>query len=81
MENTIFIPSTAKLKNYPYWIINLVPSLPTPGTTDTDFMDTFLAFQKGVLLLIAVFCIIYVFLPHALLFLPASEQQKLLSRL
>ena len=38
-----------------------------PGMTDTDFVDTFLAFQKGVLLLITTFCIIYVFL-HALIF-------------
>ena len=26
-----------------------VPSLPTPDTKDTDIMDTFLAFRKGVL--------------------------------
>ena len=25
-----------------------VPSYPTPDTTDTDFVDTFLAFRKGV---------------------------------
>ena len=28
-----------------------VPSLPMPGTMDKDFVDTFLAFRKGVLLL------------------------------
>ena len=34
-----------------------VPSLPTPDTTDMDFVDTFLAFRKRVLLLITTFCI------------------------
>ena len=43
------------------------PTLPTPGTTDTDFVDTFLVFRKGVLLLITTYCINYVFL-HALIF-------------
>ena len=62
--NNIFIPSTAQL---PYCIIYFVPSLPTPGKTDTDFEDAFLAFQKGMLLLITNFCIIYLFL-HALIF-------------
>ena len=37
------------------------PSLPMPGTTDMDFVDTFLAFRKEVLLLITTLCIIYVF--------------------
>ena len=44
-----------------------VPSLPMPGMMDMGFVDTFLAFQKGVLLFITTFCIIYVFL-HALIF-------------
>ena len=64
MVNNIFIPSTAQL---PSCIIYFVPSLPTPGKTDTDFEDAFLAFRKGILFLITTFCIIYVFL-HALIF-------------
>ena len=63
--NNIFIPSTAQL---PYCIIYFVPSLPMPDKTDTDFEDAFLAFRKGMLLLIITnFCIIYLFL-HALIF-------------
>ena len=65
LANNIFIPSTAQL---PYCIIYFVPSLPMPGKTDTDFEDAFLAFRKGMLLLIITnFCIIYLFL-HALIF-------------
>ena len=33
-----------------------------------DFVDTLLAFGKELLLLITIFCIIYICLPHALLF-------------
>ena len=47
-----------------------VTSLPTPGTTDTDFVDTFLAFWKGVLLLITTFCIINVFLCALIFYQP-----------
>ena len=36
LANNIFIPSTAQL---PYCIIYFVPSLPTPGTMDTDFVE------------------------------------------
>ena len=56
MVYNIFIPSTAQLS---YCVIHFVPSLPMPGTMDTDFVDTFLAFQKGVLLLITTFCIFF----------------------
>ena len=63
---TIVIPSTAQLS---YCIIHFVPSSFTPGMTDTDFVDTFLAFRKGVFLLITALCIIYIFLHvHALIF-------------
>ena len=48
------------------WSI-LFPGYPMPGTTNTFFVDTFLVFWKGVLLLITTFCIVYVFL-HALIF-------------
>ena len=65
MVNNIFIPRTAQL---PYCILSFVPSYPMPGVTDTDFVDTFLAFRKGVHL-ITTFCVVYVpvFL-HSLIF-------------
>ena len=68
MGNNIFIPSTAQL---PYCIIYFVPSLLTPGTTDTGSVDTFLVFQKGFLLLVTTICIIiYVFLHASILYQP-----------
>ena len=61
MANNIFIPSSAQL---PYCIIHCVPSLRLSGTTDTDtgFVDTLLALGNGVLLIITIFCVIYLFL-------------------
>ena len=41
-----------------------VPSLPTPGTMDTDFVDTFLAFRKGAFLLITTFLLFTYFYIH-----------------
>ena len=41
-----------------------------PGRMHTDFVDTFLAFQKGVRLLITTFCIIYIFLLALIFYQP-----------
>ena len=60
----ISIPSTAQL---PCCIVYLTPVFLHQARRVTDFVDTLLAFRKGVLLLITTFCIIYVFL-HALIF-------------
>ena len=78
MANNIFIPSTAQL---PFCIIYFVPQSSYARHDGYGFVDTFLAFPKGILLLITTFCIIYVFL-HELIFLTSLfEHQKLLSRL
>ena len=65
MVNNIFIPRTAQL---PYCILSFVPSYPMPGMTDTDFVDTFLAFRKGVLLITTFFVVYVPVFLHSLIF-------------
>ena len=65
MVNNIFVPRTAQL---PYCILSFVPSYPMPGMTDTDFVDTFLAFRKGVLLITTFFVVYVPVFLHSLIF-------------